>query len=141
MINDVLEIIPQKSERHINSIDDKFVKKTAIIFMRELFSDLKTSDDPKLDVIKSNILPQLKTINDIISDLIHIFRDDPFLEEIIEVYRIESSLFPPVDVHECNNFLTICKILRKARPEERYLAYSCLRCIKTCIKEFEVLYD
>ncbi|KII73877.1 hypothetical protein RF11_10067 [Thelohanellus kitauei] len=139
ILDDIFMIDGQPSEYTSQYDGSLYPQKVATIFLKQFLCDrqsFKGSENTKLERKISRNLPFL---NKLISKLIKNFQTDPFLDEIIEMYRLKTRAFPSQNILECSNFLMIRDILKNTCPKEWSRAYRCVKAIKTCVKQFEVL--
>ncbi|KII64986.1 hypothetical protein RF11_05962 [Thelohanellus kitauei] len=137
IINDILSIVHIRPGSCNDWATDLFSQNTATIFMREVFTDLKDSEDWRRGGVRIIMLITCSSLYTNIYDLICVFREDPFLNEILEVWRLTARIYRIKNVFESQIPMSIIDILRTNDVENRDLSYVCIRCIKTAIKEIQ----
>ncbi|KII63726.1 hypothetical protein RF11_08718 [Thelohanellus kitauei] len=139
IFDDLISNLQMKNEDASDQSDDLYSKKTAIILMRELFTEYMAYNDPNNDSLASKRLPEIKTVcGDIINDLISNTKDDLLLEEIIELCSKRARLFSPKKNCDDKIFMTIWNHLRFTDPRKTELLNACAECILTYIEELKV---
>ncbi|KII63786.1 hypothetical protein RF11_15021 [Thelohanellus kitauei] len=123
MVNDILSIIPPRSDFLSGTADDLFSKKTATILMTDLILDREVRMASKDTELYCKILVESEFIDKIIFDFLEVFRKDPFLKEIIFLFEIKCDILPIQNILDCKNLIMICDILPAIDPKNKELSY------------------
>ncbi|KII62213.1 hypothetical protein RF11_06584 [Thelohanellus kitauei] len=139
MFNDILAIKIKQSKEDIDKSSDLVTKKTAIIFMKQVLLEYKSSSDICKDAMKLRRLTEVKTVcRDFMYDLMITSKDDLFIKEIIDLATDIGGDAPTSNILACKEILPKWNSLLEADTEKLNRINSCGTCIVTYIEETEL---